>query len=49
MAEAIFKASTDNSGKLRYPVGPDATSLLLMRRGMPDGVYAKMIGGAIMK
>lgn len=49
VAEAIFKASTDDSSKLRYPVGPDATSLLLMRRGLPDGVYAKMIGGALMK
>lgn len=39
VAEAIWKAATDGSNRLRYPVGSDATALLLLRRLLPDAWY----------
>lgn len=49
VAETIWRAATDGSRKLRYPVGTDAKSLLLIRRFLPDGVWRNMIGGQLLK
>lgn len=43
VAEAIWTAATDDSSRLRYPVGSDAKGLLFTRRLLPDGVYRKLI------
>ncbi|TXH05776.1 MAG: SDR family oxidoreductase [Nevskiaceae bacterium] len=49
VAETIWRAVTDGSGKLRYPVGADAKGLLAMRRFLPDGVWRSMISGQLLK
>lgn len=49
VAETIWRAATDGSRKLRYPVGSDAKSLLLMRRFLPDGLWRNMISGQLLK
>lgn len=49
VAETIWRAATDGSKKLRYPVGSDARSLLLMRRFLPDGVWRNMISAQLLK
>ena len=49
VAETIYRAATDGSKKLRYPVGMDAKSLLTMRRFLPDGVWRDMIAGQLLK
>jgi hypothetical protein len=38
IAETIYRAATDNSGKLRYPLGWDARSLYLLKHIAPDGL-----------
>lgn len=43
VAETIFKAATDKGLKLRYPIGPDATAILRMRRIMGDGFTYKVL------
>lgn len=40
VAKTIFKAASDGTSKLRYPVGPDARFLLMLRRFIPDSVFA---------
>ena len=49
VAEAIWKAATDGSGTLRYVVGKDAKSLLLMRRFMQGSTYRAMIKNQLLK
>lgn len=49
VAEAIWRAATDGSKKLRYPVGTDAKSLLILRRFLPDGMWRNMISGQLLK
>lgn len=43
VAETIFRAATDNSGKLRYPVAYPATLLLPLRRVTSDGVFRRVV------
>lgn len=43
VADAIWKAATDGSSRLRYVIGNDAKGLLAMRRVVPDGVYRSLI------
>ncbi|MES0873889.1 SDR family oxidoreductase [Sinimarinibacterium thermocellulolyticum] len=43
VADAIWKAATDGSSRLRYVVGADAKGLLALRRVVPDGVYRRLI------
>lgn len=43
VADAIFTASTDNSGQLRYPVGADAIQMLEARKNMSDIEFKNMI------
>ncbi len=43
VAEAIFKAANDHSGRLRYTVGLDAKAMLMLRHVMPDSWYQGMV------
>ncbi|MCW3466401.1 SDR family oxidoreductase [Chitinophaga nivalis] len=43
VAEAIYAAATDNSDKLRYPVGQDAVALLEARQQTDDITFKKML------
>jgi len=47
VAETIYKASTDNSWRLRYPVG-GAETLLIMRKLLPDFLFTKLIEQVMM-
>lgn len=42
VAEAIYRATTDETNQLRYEVGPDAVALLASRRAVDDATF---IGG----
>jgi short-subunit dehydrogenase len=39
VARVIYKAATDGSWRLRYPVGNDAWQASLMRRWLPEGLF----------
>lgn len=43
VAKTIYKASTDNSWKLRYPADPLAKQLLFARKLLPDFLFTKLI------
>ncbi|PZU94421.1 MAG: short-chain dehydrogenase/reductase [Pseudanabaena sp.] len=43
VAKTIYKASTDNSGKLRYPPDLLAKQLLFARKLLPDFLFTKII------
>ncbi len=43
VAQTIFSAATDRSQRLRYMVGKNAAPLLILRRFLPDSVYAFLI------
>lgn len=43
VAEAIYGAATDGTGRLRYIVGPDAQSALFIRRFIPQSWFSKQI------
>lgn len=43
VAETIFRAATDNSTKLRYPIAYPANVLLPLRRVVSDGVFRKVV------
>ncbi len=47
VAKTIYASATDGSKKLRYPVGPDAKSLLFLRNFLPDSVYAGIVKFAV--
>lgn len=49
VAEAIWKAATDGSKKLRYVVGSDAKGLLAIRRFVSDGMYHSMVAGQLLR
>jgi len=49
VAKAIFKAASDGSNKLRYPVGPDAKSLLWLRRFISDSTFARLVRMTVYK
>jgi hypothetical protein len=49
VAEAIWKAATDGSSRLRYVVGTDAKALLTMRRFISDGIYRSMVKSQVLK
>lgn len=49
VAKAVYKAATDSSKKLRYPVGPDAKALLLLRRFISDSFFAKLVRTVVYK
>lgn len=39
VAEAVYKAATDGSSKMRYPVGKPAPMLLRLRKMLPDSLW----------
>jgi NAD(P)-dependent dehydrogenase (short-subunit alcohol dehydrogenase family) len=39
VAQEIFKAATDGSNKMRYPIGKPAPLLLTLRKLLPDSLY----------
>ncbi len=43
IAELIYKAATDNSRKLRYHAGQFSTSLLLLRKLLPDAIFMWLV------
>jgi NAD(P)-dependent dehydrogenase (short-subunit alcohol dehydrogenase family) len=43
VAKTIYKASTDNSWKLRYPADPIAKQLLFIRKLLPDFLFTKIV------
>lgn len=43
VADEIYKATTDNSNKLRYPVGSPAPLLLKLRKLLSDKLYIQMV------
>ncbi len=43
VAQVIYRASTDNSWRLRYPSDPLASQLLLLRKLLPDGLFSAFI------
>lgn len=43
VAKAIYKAATDGSVRLRYPVGAPAPMLLMLRRLIPERLFFKLI------
>ena len=49
VAKVIYRAAVSGSRRLRYPVGPDARLLLLLRRLLPDALFARMIGRAVFR
>lgn len=44
VAEAIYRAATDGSFRLRYPVGGDAHLVSAVRRLLPERVFYKLLG-----
>ena len=48
VAQAIFRAATDGSWRLRYPVGRDAREASLLRRLLSDGAFRRVIARAVM-
>jgi NAD(P)-dependent dehydrogenase (short-subunit alcohol dehydrogenase family) len=50
VADAIWKAATDGSSRLRYVVGSDAKGLLTMRRFfLTDSMYQSMVAGQLFR
>jgi short-subunit dehydrogenase len=43
VAQEIFKAATDGSNKMRYPIGQPAPLLLGLRKLLPDSLYFYLI------
>ena len=43
VAETIYEAATDETEKLRYPVGHDAAQLIQTRQQMDDVDFKKMM------
>jgi short-subunit dehydrogenase len=43
VAQEIFKAATDGSHKMRYPIGQPAPLLLTLRKLLPDSLYFYLI------
>ena len=46
-AQAIYKAATDGSWKLRYPAGGNASLLLGLRKLLPDALFTALIRRSI--
>lgn len=47
VAEVIYRAATDGSWKLRYPV--NARGILWLRRGLPDAAFNKVVRAAVLR
>ncbi len=49
VAEMIYRAATDESSKLRYPVGGNAGLLLGLRKLLSDNAFSTMIRSALLR
>lgn len=49
VARTVFKAATDNSNKLRYPVGGLAPALLILRRLLPVSWFTAIVASQVEK
>ncbi|MBI3661299.1 SDR family oxidoreductase [Candidatus Acetothermia bacterium] len=49
VAKVIYRAATDNSWRLRYPVGSTAGLLLFLRRILPDRAFNGIIRRAVFR
>jgi NAD(P)-dependent dehydrogenase (short-subunit alcohol dehydrogenase family) len=49
VARTVFKAATDNSNKLRYPVGGVAPALLVLRRLLPVSWFTAIVASQVEK
>jgi short-subunit dehydrogenase len=49
VAKTIFKAATDKSKKMRYPVGNPAPALLGLRKRIPDSWYFSIVRSQVEK
>lgn len=43
VAEAVFSAAIDGSGRLRYPAGADSVMLAELRRSLPEAEFIKRV------
>lgn len=49
VAAVIYQAATDDTSKLRFPIGKNAGPLLLFRRLVPDSLFAKVVRFVVFK
>jgi short-subunit dehydrogenase len=47
VAEVIYRAATDGSWRLRYPVGSDARQAWFLRRVLPEAAFRKVLERAV--
>jgi short-subunit dehydrogenase len=48
VAQAIYRAATDPSWRLRYPVGSDARQVWLLRRLLPEWLFYRALEKAVL-
>lgn len=48
VAQAIYRAATDTSWRLRYPVGNDARQVWFLRRLLPEGMFYRLLEKAVL-
>ena len=48
VAQTIYRAATDNSNRLRYPVGPDAMQVSFLRRLLPEALFYRVLEKVIL-
>lgn len=49
VADAIVRAASDGSKRLRYPVGSDATAMTVARRMLPERLFFKVIESQVLE
>lgn len=47
VAEKIYKAATDGSNRLRYPVGRRAGALLFLRKFLPNALFNRLVRSVV--
>ena len=48
VAQTIYRAATDASHRLRYPVGPDAMQVSFLRRLLPESLFYRILEKVIL-
>jgi NAD(P)-dependent dehydrogenase (short-subunit alcohol dehydrogenase family) len=48
VAQTIYRAATDASGRMRYPVGRDAWQVAILRRLLPDELFFWLLEKAVL-
>jgi hypothetical protein len=49
VAEAVYRAATDGSRRLRYPIGTDARQVAFLRRLLPDRAFFRVLKRAVLE